>query len=78
MRFQPLSNTARERSEKPLTSGRMSNALPSAEQYGAQTVVKAVTRERMRNLLPSAQQYGAGTVGKAVDERRYDQSAAIS
>jgi len=42
MCFQPLSNTAREPSEKPLTSGRMSNALPSPEQYGAQTVMKAV------------------------------------
>jgi len=46
MRYQPLSNTAREPSEKLLKSGRMSNALPSAEQYGAQTVVKAVDERK--------------------------------
>jgi len=43
---QPLSNTACEPSEKPLTSGRMSNALPSAEQYSAQTVGKAVDERK--------------------------------
>jgi len=37
-----LKKSARKPSGKPLTSGRMSNPLPSAEQYGAQTVVKAV------------------------------------
>jgi len=46
MRCHPLSNTARKPSEKPLTSGRMSNALPSAEQDGAQTVVKAVDERK--------------------------------
>jgi len=30
----------------PLTSGKMRNPLPSAEQYGMQTVVKAVDERR--------------------------------
>ena len=42
MRCHPLSNTVCKPSEKRLTSGRMTNALLSAEQYGAQTVVKAI------------------------------------
>ena len=46
MRYRPLSNTVREPLGKPLMSGRMSNALLSAEQYGVQTVGKAVDERR--------------------------------
>ena len=54
MRCHPLRDTARKPSGKPLTSGGVSNAMPSAEQYGTQIVVKAV------------------------DDRKYEQSAAVS
>jgi len=78
MRCRPLSNMAREPSEKPLTSGGMSNPLPSAEQYGAQTVVKAVDeRKNERSAAPSAVQYGTQSVVKTVDEWKNEQSAAI-
>jgi len=46
MSCHPLRDTAREPSEKPLTNGGMSNAMPSAEQYGAQIAVKAVGERR--------------------------------
>jgi len=46
MRFQALSNTAHEPSGKPLTSGGMSNPLPSAAQYGARTIGKAVDERK--------------------------------
>jgi len=46
MRCHPLSNTARELAEMPLTSGGISNALPTANQYGAQTVGKDVDERR--------------------------------
>jgi len=42
----PLSNPVRKLSEMPLMSGGISNTLPSAEQYGVQTVIEAVD-ERM-------------------------------
>jgi len=56
----------------------MSNALPSAEQYGAQTVVKVVDeRKNERSAAPSAVQYGAQTVVKALDEWKNEQYASI-
>jgi len=56
----------------------MSNPLPSAEQYGAESVVKAVDeRTNKQSALPSAEQYGAKTIVKAVDECKNEQSAAI-
>ena len=56
----------------------MSNPLPSAKQYGAQTVVKAVDeRKNERSTAPSAVQYGAQSVVKTVDEWNNEQSAAI-
>jgi len=41
MRCHPLSNPVREPSEMSLTSGGISNTLPSTEQYGVQTVIEA-------------------------------------
>jgi len=41
MRCHLWNKTALKTSGKPLTSGRISNPLPSAEQYGTQTVVKS-------------------------------------
>ena len=46
MHCRPLSNMAREPSGKLLMSGGISNPLPSAEQYGAQTVVKAIDERK--------------------------------
>ena len=56
----------------------MSNPLPSAEQYGAHTVVKAIDeRKNERSAAPSAVQYGAPSVVKTVDEWKNEQSTAI-
>jgi len=46
MRCHPLSNTAREPAEMRLTSGGISNVLPTAEQYGVRTVGKAVDKRK--------------------------------
>jgi len=56
----------------------MCNPLPSAEQYGAQTVVKAIDkRTNERSAAPSAVQYGGQSIVKTVDEWKNAQSAAI-
>ena len=46
MRCCPLSNTARKLSGKPLTSGGMTNALPSAARYAALTIGKAIDERK--------------------------------
>ena len=56
----------------------MSNTLPSAEQYGTKTTVKAVDERRNENPLTSAEQYGTQTVRKAVDERKNERSTMPS
>jgi len=54
-----LSNRGRKLSEKPLTSGRMSNGLPSCEQYGAQTDVTPVDewKNKQQGAISGAKWY---------------------
>jgi len=78
MRCQPQSNTVHEMSEKPLTSGRMRNALPSAEQNGVRMSGKPWTSVGICNLLPSATQQVIQSIVKAVDERENERCAEPS
>jgi len=61
-----------------LTSRRKSNPLPSAEQYGTQTIVKAIDELKYQQCASTAEQYSAQSLLKAFDELKYEQCAAIS
>jgi len=55
----------------------MSNPLPSAEQYGVQTVVKAVGERKKEQSAAIRSAIRAQTGVKAVVERKNEQSATI-